>query len=114
MGIGYGYSNGLMTGMIMGNLMHPYNTVLYTGGGAYSGNALLYPDGQVVNQQGYQVGTYQNGQFIDTPNGGFVAQQAPQQEQPQPVVIEDNRLLGEVVAGALIILTLLVALALIA
>lgn len=78
MGMGYGYSNGLLTGMIIGNMMHPHNTVVYAGGGAHSNNALLYPDGRVVNQQGQQVGTYQNGQFTETPNGPVVAQPIPQ------------------------------------
>lgn len=91
MGMGYGYSNGLMTGLIIGNMMHPHNTVIYAGGGAYNNNALLYPDGRVVNQQGYQVGTYANGQF-NAVNGGMVAQQAPSDAytsttQPQQVVM---------------------------
>ena len=77
MGVGYGYSNGLLTGMIIGNMMHPHNTVVYAGGGAHNNNALLYPDGRVVNQQGQQVGTYQNGQFTETPNGPIVAQPIP-------------------------------------
>ena len=94
-GMGYGYSNGLLTGLIIGNMMHPHNTVVYTGGGQYSNNALLYPDGRVVNQQGYQVGVYQNGQFTAV-NGGMVAQAAPADavqsapqmvQQPQPVTI---------------------------
>lgn len=91
-GMGYGYSNGLLTGMIIANMMHPHNTVMYVGPGQYSNNALLYPDGRVVNQQGYQVGTYQNGQFTAVQNGAMVAQQVPAdagatQVQPQPVVI---------------------------
>jgi hypothetical protein len=92
MGMGYGYSNGLLTGLIIGNMMHPHNTVVYTGGG-YSGNALLYPDGRVVNQQGYQVGVYQNGQYSAV-NGGLVAQAAPADalnsapQVAQPVIIQ--------------------------
>lgn len=91
-GMGYGYSNGLIQGMIIANLMHPHNTVMYVGPGSYSNNALLYPDGRVVNQQGYQVGVYQNGVFTPV-NGGMVAQQVPAdagatQVQPQPVVIQ--------------------------
>lgn len=78
MGVGYGYSNGLVTGMILGNMMHPHNTVVYTGGGANNNNALLYPDGRVVNQNGQQIGTYQNGQFTEMQNGPIVAQQIPQ------------------------------------
>lgn len=90
MGMGYGYSNGLITGMILGNMMHPQGTVVYTGSGSYSNNALLYPDGRVVNQQGYQVGTYVDGQFTAV-DGGMVAQPAPQASPaPQPVVIERN------------------------
>jgi len=92
MGMGFGYSNGLLTGLIIGNMLHPHNTVVYSGGG-YNGNALLYPDGRVVNQQGYQVGVYQNGQFTPV-NGGMVAQPAPadavqyQNSPMQPVVLE--------------------------
>jgi hypothetical protein len=93
MGMGYGYTNGLLTGMIIGNMMHPHNTVVYAGGGQYNNNALLYPDGRVVNQQGYQVGMYQNGQFTSV-DGGLVAQSAPAdalQNAPQvaqPVIIQ--------------------------
>lgn len=86
-GMGYGYSNGLLTGLLIGNMLHPYNTVMYAGPGMYSNNALLYPDGRVVNQQGYQVGTYINGNFTAV-NGGMVAQNVP--EEPQPVVIQNN------------------------
>lgn len=78
MGAGYGYNNGLLTGLIVGNMMHPSNTVVYSGSGAYSNNALLYPDGRVVNQNGQQVGTYQNGQFTEMQNGPIVAQPIPQ------------------------------------
>lgn len=78
MGPGYYHNDGLLTGLIIGNMMHPQNTVVYAGGGAHSNNALLYPDGRVVNQQGQQVGTYQNGQFTETPNGPTVAQPIPQ------------------------------------
>lgn len=78
MGTGYGYSNGLVTGMILGNMMHPTNTVVYAGGGAHNNNALLYPDGRVVNQNGQQIGTYQNGQFTEMQNGPIVAQPVPQ------------------------------------
>lgn len=92
-GFGYGYPymgmNGLVTGMIIGSMMHPHNTVVYSGPGNYSGNALLYPDGRVVNNQGYQVGTYQNGQYAPVENGAMVAQQVPQDayQQPQQVVV---------------------------
>lgn len=84
MGPGYYHNDGLLTGLIIGNMMHPQNTVVYAGGGAHNGNALLYPDGRVVNNQGQQVGTYQNGQFVETPNGPVVAQPIPQSAlQPQ-------------------------------
>jgi hypothetical protein len=76
LGMGYGYSNGLLTGIIIGNLMHPPHTTVYTGPG-YGAPAVLHPSGAVVNQQGYQVGTYQNGQFVATQNGQMLAQQAP-------------------------------------
>lgn len=83
-GMGYGYSNGLMEGLIIGSLMHPAGTTVYSGGG-YGGNALLYPDGRVVDQNGYQVGTYINGQFTPVQNGQMIAQQAPPQGQPVAV-----------------------------
>lgn len=93
MGMGYGYSNGILTGMILGNMMHPYGTMMYGGPGMYGNNALLYPDGRVVNQQGYQVGTYANDQFT-AQSGGMVAQAVPQdamqpqaQPQAQPVQV---------------------------
>ena len=90
MGMGYGYSNGLLTGLIIGDLMHPQGTTVYNGGG-YNGQALLYPDGRVVNSQGYQVGQYNNGQYTPV-DGGFVAQAVPQdagaQQQPQPVIVQ--------------------------
>jgi len=115
MGMGFGYSNGLLTGLIIGNMMHPHNTVVYSGGG-YNGNALLYPDGRVVNQQGYQVGTYQNGQFTPV-NGGMVAQPAPSdalqyQSSSQAVVLERAgpstwEIAGMVVLGILCILLFL-------
>ncbi len=84
--MGYGYSNGLIEGMIIGNLMHPTGTTLYNGGG-YGGQAVLYPDGRVVNQQGYEVGTYNGGVFNPVQNGQFVAQQAPQQP---PVIVQSG------------------------
>jgi hypothetical protein len=107
MGMGYGYSNGLLTGLIIGNMMHPHNTVVYTGGGQYNNNALLYPDGRVVNQQGYQVGVYQNGQFTAM-NGGMVAQQAPADamghtpQVAQPVVINTGPTAGDIVGMVLL------------
>jgi len=105
-GMGYGYNNGLLTGMIIANMMHPHNTVMYVGPGQYSNNALLYPDGRVVNQQGYQVGIYQNGQFTAV-NGGMVAQPVPAdagatQVQPQPVVINTGPSAGDIVAMVLL------------
>lgn len=119
-GMGYGYSNGLLTGLIIGNMMHPHNTIVYSGGG-YNGNALLYPDGRVVNQQGYQVGTYQNGQFSPV-NGGMVAQPAPsdalqyQSSQPvqtAPVVIKTGPSAMEIfgyVLGSIVIIVLIIVL----
>lgn len=107
MGMGYGYSNGLLTGMIIGNMMHPQNTVVYAGGGQYNNNALLYPDGRVVNQQGYQVGTYANGQFIPV-NGGMVAQAVPAdagqyQNSNQPIVLEKAGPSGWEITGMIIL-----------
>jgi hypothetical protein len=94
-GNGYHYNNGLMTGLIIGGMMHPYGTVMYVGPGMYGGNAFLYPNGQVVNGQGILVGTYINNVFSPVANGGMVAQQVPadayQQEQqpaPQTVVVQ--------------------------
>lgn len=78
-GSGYGYGSGLVQGMIIGNLMHPSGTTVYSGGG-YNGQALLYPNGTVVDQNGMQVGTYVNGVFTPM-QGGFVAQQAPSEGQ---------------------------------
>lgn len=100
-GMGYGYSNGLLTGMIIGGMMHPYHTVMYVGPGPYANNALLYPDGRVVNQQGYQVGTYVNGQFTPVQNGAMVAQQVPAdagQQVAQPVVINTGPSFGDICA----------------
>lgn len=90
-GMGYGYSNGLVEGLIIGSLMHPAGTVAYTYGG-YSGPALLYPDGRVVDQNGYQVGTYVNGQFTAVQNGALIAQPAPQNpgQLPQQVQVIDG------------------------
>lgn len=107
-GMGYGYSNGLLTGMIIGNMLHPHNTVVYAGPGSYSNNALLYPDGRVVDNRGYQVGTYQNGVFTAV-NGGMVAQAVPAdagvQQVAQPVVIQKNGLsVGEVVGVVFLVL----------
>lgn len=112
MGPGYYHNDGLLTGLIIGNMMHPQNTVVYAGGGAHSNNALLYPDGRVVNQQGQQVGTYQNGQFTETPNGPTVAQPIPQsalqpQEKETPV---STYLLGFfLVLVAVLLIMLLIA-----
>jgi hypothetical protein len=96
MGMGYGYygSNGLLTGMIIGSMMHPYGSMMYAGPGMYANNALLYPNGQVVTQQGLLVGTYINGVYTPVVNGGIVAQPAPtdayQQPAPQPVIIQQQ------------------------
>lgn len=103
LGMGFGYSNGIMTGLIIGSLMHPQGTTVYQGSGYNGGSALLYPDGRVVDQNGYQVGTYINGQFTAV-QGGMVAQQAPagavqqmQSQQPVPVVIDGSRSAWEIV-----------------
>jgi hypothetical protein len=72
---GYYHNDGLLTGLIIGNMMHPTNTVVYSGPGPQG--ALLYPDGRVVNQQGQQIGTYQNGTYSEVQNGAIVAQPAP-------------------------------------
>ncbi|CAB4241799.1 hypothetical protein UFOVP71_337 [uncultured Caudovirales phage] len=109
-GMGYGYSNGLLTGMIIANMMHPHNTVMYVGPGAYNNNALLYSDGRVVNQQGYQVGTYVNGQFTPVQNGAMVAQQVPpdagaqyQSSTSQPVVLQKAGPSGWEIAGMVVL-----------
>ena len=115
-GMGYGYTNGLLTGMIIANMMHPHNTVMYTGGGQYSNDALLYPDGSVVNKQGYLVGNYVDGQFNSVSNGPMVAksvpadangepiaQTQPQQQVAQPVIIQrSGPSAGEVILYILI------------
>lgn len=108
-GMGYGYNNGLLTGMIIGNMMHPHNTVMYVGPGTYSNNALLYPDGRVVNQQGYHVGNYVNGVFTPVTGGAMVAQAVPAdagaQQVAQPVVIQKAGLsVGEVVGIVFLVL----------
>lgn len=77
MGTGYDYSNGMLTGLIIGNLMHPHGTTVYAGPGPYANNAVVYPSGQVVNQNGQQVGTYTDGKFTPVENGQIVAQKAP-------------------------------------
>jgi len=80
-----------MTGLILGNMMHPYGTVMYGGPGMYANNALLYPNGQVVSPEGVLVGNYANNQFSPVENGGVVAQSIPndvhETQQAQPVVI---------------------------
>jgi hypothetical protein len=113
MGMGFGYSNGILTGLLIGSMLHPHNTVVYAGGGSYNNNALLYPDGRVVNQQGYQVGTYNNGQFNAVQNGAMVAQNAPadayQSSQPQQVVIvKQGPTAGEITMGVLVGLAIIV------
>lgn len=92
-GMGYMYNNGLLTGMIIGNMMHPQGTMMYNGPGQYQNNALMYPDGRVVDQSGRVVGTYVNGAFTPMDNGPMVGQPVPtdagqqQQQQATPVVI---------------------------
>lgn len=87
MGMGYGYSNGLIEGMIIGNLMHPAGTTMYGGPGTYGNNALLYPNGMVVDQNGMQVGTYANGAFTAVQGGAMVAQNAPQNPGAAPTQV---------------------------
>ena len=93
-GMGYHYSNGLLTGMLIGGMLHPHGVVMYTGPGAYYNNALLYPNGQVVLQSGQLVGTYVNGVFYPIANGAIVAKPVPTEEvataSPQPVVIQQE------------------------
>lgn len=89
-GMGYGYANGMLTGMLIGGMLHPHNTVMYAGPGMYANNALLYPDGRVVNQQGVHVGNYVNNVFVPVTGGAVVAQTIPQEVAPQPVVVRDS------------------------
>lgn len=102
-GMGYGYTNGLLTGLIIGNMMHPHGSVMYTGGGTYNNNALLYPDGRVVDQSGRVVGTYVNGQFTPIQNGQIVAQPVPADagaqpmQQAQPIIINTGPTAMEIV-----------------
>lgn len=100
MGMGYGYSNGLINGMILGHLMFPPQTTVYSGPGQYAGNAMLLPTGVVADQNGKQVGTYQNGVFTPV-DGGMVAQPAPQPPIAQPE--DDDPTLGEVLGVIAII-----------
>lgn len=103
LGMGYGYTNGMLTGLIIGNMMHPHNTVVYNGGGAYNNNALLYPNGQVVSKSGQLVGTYENGVFNPISNGPIVAQSVPTDAMaPQPVVIQKDTTVGEVFLAMLL------------
>lgn len=103
-GMGYGYTNGLVQGMILNQLMFPRGTTVYAGGG-YQGNALLLPDGCVADGSGNQVGVYQNGQFTPM-QGGMIAQPAPQ----PPVVVDDSPSAMNVIMGILIFIVLIVTL----
>lgn len=96
-GMGFGYTNGLLTGLIIGNMLHPHHTVMYTGPGMYANNALLYPDGRVVTNQGVHVGNYTNGTYTAVSGGRVVAQPAPADAiqsapaytpAPQPVILK--------------------------
>ena len=90
LGTGYMYNNGFIQGLLIGHLLHPKGSIPYTGGG-YGGNALVYPDGRVVNKDGYQVGTYNDGQFNPV-EGGMVAKRMQVMERPITVTtwtIED-------------------------
>ena len=116
-GMGYGYMNGMMTGLIIANLMHPHNTVMYTGqggGSSYSNNALLYPDGSVVNKQGYLVGNYVDGVFTPVTNGPMVAKPVPAdangtpvpqaQQVAQPIVVPNpGPSVAEVILGSVLV-----------
>jgi len=104
-GMGYGYANGMLTGMLIGGMLHPHNTVMYAGPGMYANNALLYPDGRVVNQQGVHVGNYVNNVFVPVTGGAVVAQTIPQEVAPRPVVLHDpiEKLLTAIVCFLLII-----------
>jgi hypothetical protein len=115
MGMGYSYSNGLLTGMLIGNMLHPHNTVMYAGPGMYANNALLYPDGRVVNQQGVHVGNYVNNSFIPVTGGVVVAQTVPHEVAPQPVVIKDNsgQVLAFILAGMLLVIVFILLIAII-
>lgn len=117
-GMGYGYTNGLLTGMIIAGMMHPHHTVMYSGPGVYANNALLYPNGQVVNQQGVHVGNYANGSFTPVTNGQVVAQQVPHDAMtsapaaPQPVTIvkagpSTAEIIGAVILGFMCVIVLL-------
>lgn len=102
-GMGYGYNNGLITGLILGNMMYPQGTTVYSGGG-YTGNALLFPDGRVSDQNGYQVGTYINGQFTPMQNGPMIAQPAPQQQVPVSIGWSPWQIFGAIMIGVLLVL----------
>lgn len=125
-GMGYGYMNGMLTGLIIGNMLHPHNTVVYNGQGGgsnYNNNALLYPDGSVVNKQGYLVGNYVDGVFTPVTNGPMMAKPVPadangtpvQQVQPQqvaqPIIIQNpGPSAGEIALAVLLILGIVILL----
>lgn len=123
-GMGYGYNNGFLTGLIIGNMMHPHGTVWYTGPGYYSNNAVVYPDGRVVDQRGVVVGTYVGGVFTPVTNGAVVAQAVPAdamnngtyQSSTQPVVLVKTgpsawEIAGTIVLGIFSILLLIMIVA---
>lgn len=107
-GMGYGYSNGMLTGLLIGNMLHPTGTVVYSGGG-YNGNALLYPDGRVVNGQGVHVGNYVNGTYVPVAGGAVVAQPIP---NPQPVVVDNTANVALAIVMGLVIILVIICLAL--
>lgn len=111
-GMGYGYTNGILTGLIIGNLMHPTGTVMYSGPGNYSNNSLLYPDGRVVDQSGHVVGTYMNGVFTPIINGGMAAQPVPSDAVPpqvsQPVVVHESNNLVEALEAFVLIIGIII------
>lgn len=114
-GMGYGYTNGILTGLIIGNMMHPTGTVMYSGPGAYANNALLYPDGRVVDQSGHIVGTYNNGSFNAIENGGMAAQPIPHdaippQQQPIPINVQTKSVFESIIEWILSFMLLMLVL----
>ncbi len=99
-GMGYGYSDGFVEGLILGHLLFPTGTTTYTSGG-YAGNAVLLPDGRVADERGYQVGTYVDGKFTPVTGGALIA-------KPAPDVHEDMTPAEAIGAGVLIAIFVIV------
>lgn len=76
--MGYGYSDGVIEGLILGRLLFPPGTTVYAHEG-YTGNAVMLPDGRVADKDGYQVGTYVEGKFTPVGDGPrqLIAKPAP-------------------------------------